>query len=154
MKQKHIKKFTSLLLALITSFLILTPAVTFAQSGGGGGGACALEQSKYGIPTWYKYLEGRTSPLNGECILLGNFKIEKASTLLGIGVAVAEILLFFAGIISIAFIIYGGFRYMTSQGEPENTKVAKDSVLNAVIGLVIAILATAIVRFVGGNLVR
>lgn len=141
----------SFIIVLLLTMLTFSTAA-FAQAGGGS--TCTLSQSKYGIPTWYKYLEGRPSPLDGDCILVGNFKIEKVSSLLGIGVAVAEILLFFAGIIAVGFIIYGGFRYMISQGEPENTKIAKDSVLNAVIGLIIAILASGIVRFIGSNLVR
>ena len=106
--------------------------------------------SKFGIPTWYKYLDGQE--VNGECQLLVNANISDLDSLLGIGLAVVEILLFFAGIIAVSFIIYGGFRYVLSQGEPENTKVAKDAILNAVIGLVIALLASTIVRYIGRNI--
>lgn len=111
---------------------------------------CA-ETSKYGIPTWYKYLNGRV--VQGECRILGNFRLDKVNDLLAIGLALMEILLFVAGIVAIAYIIYGGFRYVLSQGEPENTKVAKNAVLNAVIGLLIAIMATVIVRFMASRLV-
>lgn len=109
------------------------------------------EQSKFGIPTWYKYLPGRQ--VQQECRLMGNFDIEKLDRFLAIGLALVEILLFVAGIIAVAYIIYGGFRYVLSQGEPENTKIAKDSILNAVIGLIIAIMATVIVRFIASRLV-
>jgi hypothetical protein len=111
---------------------------------------CAAE-SVFGIPTWYKYIDSQM--VNGDCKLLGDFDINNFEQLLGIGIAIVEILLFFAGIIAVAYIIYGGFRYVLSQGEPENTKIAKDSILNAVIGLVIAILGSAIVRFIGSTLV-
>lgn len=114
--------------------------------------AACPDTSKFGIPTWYKYLDAQE--INGDCRLLVDANLTDLDSLLGIGLAAVEILLFFAGIIAVGFIIYGGFRYMISQGEPENTKIAKDSVLNAVIGLIIAILATGIVRFIGSNLVR
>jgi hypothetical protein len=61
-------------------------------------------------------------------------------------------MLFVAGIVASIFIVYGGFRYVLSQGNPDQTKVAKDAVLNAVIGLVITILAAVIVRFVAAEL--
>lgn len=105
------------------------------------------QESVFGIPTWYKYLPAES--VNGECKLLGDFTVNKMDSLLGIGLAITEILLFIAGLLAIVYIIYGGFRYVLSQGEPENTKIAKDAILNAVIGLVIAVLASTIVRFIG-----
>lgn len=124
----------------------MNPLVSLTQFAAG----CA-ETSKFGIPTWYKYLNGRT--VQGECRIMGNFRIDKIDDLLAIGLAIMEILLFVAGVVAIAYIIYGGFRYVLSQGEPENTKIAKNSVLNAIIGLLIAIMATVIVRFMASRLV-
>ena len=112
------------------------------------GDPCTPQQSVFGIPTWYKYLDGQEFP-TGECALIGEFAQNKMDSLLSIGLAVTEILLFLAGLFAIVYIIYGGFRYVLSQGEPENTKIAKDAILNAVIGLVIAVLASAVVRFIG-----
>lgn len=112
--------------------------------------AACPEQSVFGVPTWYKYLPGET--VSGECKLLGDFTQNKIDSLLGIGLAITEILLFIAGFLAVVYVVYGGFRYVLSQGEPENTKIAKDAVLNAVIGLVIAVLASAIVRFIGASI--
>lgn len=114
--------------------------------------ACTLDQSLYGIPTWYKYLEGAEDPNDRTCRLMMDFDTNSANSLVSIGFAVVEIMLFVAGIVAVAFIVYGGFKYVISQGNPDSTKSAKDTILNAVIGLVIAILATAIVRFVGAEL--
>lgn len=52
------------------------------------------------------------------------------------------------GIIAVIMIIIGGIRYTTSNGDPGSTKAAKDTILYAVIGLIVAILAYAIVAFV------
>lgn len=56
--------------------------------------------------------------------------------------------LFVLGIIAVIMIIFGGIRYTTSNGEASSIKSAKDTVLYAVIGLVVAIMAYAIVNFV------
>lgn len=52
------------------------------------------------------------------------------------------------GIISVIMIIIGGFRYITSSGNPEGAKNAKNTILYAIIGLIIVALAQLIVRFV------
>ena len=61
---------------------------------------------------------------------------------------ITNILLFVIGAIAVIAIIIGGIRYVTSNGDSGATKSAKDTVLYAVIGLVVAILAFAIVNFV------
>ncbi len=61
---------------------------------------------------------------------------------------VVDTMLFILGAIAVIMIIVGGIRYATSNGDASNTKAAKDTILYAVIGLVVAILAYAIVNFV------
>lgn len=63
---------------------------------------------------------------------------------------VINILLYLVGIIAIIAIIIGGIRYVTSNGDSGAVKSAKDTVLYAVVGLVVAIMAFAIVNFVVG----
>lgn len=52
------------------------------------------------------------------------------------------------GMIAVIMIVIGGIRYTTSNGDSGQIKSAKDTILYAVIGLVVAILAFAIVNFV------
>lgn len=52
-----------------------------------------------------------------------------------------------AGVVAVLVIIWGGIRYTTSNGDASATKSAKDTVLYAVIGLIVAVLAYAIVNF-------
>jgi hypothetical protein len=52
------------------------------------------------------------------------------------------------GIIAVIFIIVGGVKYMTSAGDPGKVKSAKDTILYALIGLVVCALAFAITNFV------
>lgn len=52
------------------------------------------------------------------------------------------------GAISVIMIIIGGLKYIMSSGDPANTTSARNTILYAIIGLVIAIAAQAIVLFV------
>ena len=61
-------------------------------------------------------------------------------------------LLFVLGIVAVIMIIIGGIRYATSNGDSSQLKAAKDTILYAVIGLVVAIMSFAIVQFVVGRL--
>lgn len=64
---------------------------------------------------------------------------------------IVNIMLFIIGAIAVIMIIYGGIRYTTSAGDSSHVKAAKDTILYAVVGLVVAILAYAIVNFVVGS---
>lgn len=66
--------------------------------------------------------------------------------------AVISTLLMAIGIISVIMIIIGGIRYTLSNGDASQIKSAKDTILYAVIGLVVALLAYAIVNFVVGQI--
>ncbi|HSX14959.1 MAG TPA: hypothetical protein VLE72_03595 [Candidatus Saccharimonadales bacterium] len=63
----------------------------------------------------------------------------------------ANTLIFIVGAISVIMVIIGGLRYVLSAGSPQATNGAKDTILYAVIGVVVAGLAFAIVNFVVGR---
>lgn len=56
------------------------------------------------------------------------------------------------GIISVIMIMIAGLQYITSTGDPQKTKKAKDTIIYALIGLVISVSAWVIVGFVLGGL--
>jgi hypothetical protein len=55
------------------------------------------------------------------------------------------------GFIAIVMMIYGGFKYITSGGDSGNVTAAKNTIMYALIGLVVVALAQLIVRFVLGK---
>jgi hypothetical protein len=57
-------------------------------------------------------------------------------------------LLFLIGAVSVVMLVYGGFRYTTSGGDSSAITAAKNTILYAVVGIVVAIAAYAIVNFV------
>ena len=67
---------------------------------------------------------------------------------------VTNVLLFVLGAIAVIMIIIGGIRYTTSNGDSGQVTSAKNTILYAVVGLVIALLAYAIVNFVVDTFVK
>ncbi len=61
---------------------------------------------------------------------------------------IADVLVYLVGSISVIMIIVGGLRYVLSNGDPKATGSAKDTILYAAIGVVVAIVSWAIVNFV------
>jgi beta-lactamase regulating signal transducer with metallopeptidase domain len=51
------------------------------------------------------------------------------------------------GLVAVIMIIFGGFRFVTSGGNPEAAKAARNTLLYAIIGLVVVALAQVIARF-------
>ncbi len=61
---------------------------------------------------------------------------------------IINVLLFIIGAVSVIMLIYGGIRYTTSGGNANSVTAAKNTIMYAIVGLVIAIFAFAIVNFV------
>jgi hypothetical protein len=115
--------------------------------------SCEVSGSFFGLPTWYKYLEterdstGRCSP-----VLSGGDEEGTVNSSLLIGIAVLEAMIRLAGVVAVVMIFVAGFRFITSQGNPDAAAAARKTAINALIGLVIVVLATTIVSFVGSSL--
>ena len=62
--------------------------------------------------------------------------------------SIVNIFSIIVGLISVVMIIYGGFRYVTSGGDSNNVSNAKNTIIYAIIGLVVVALAQFIVQFV------
>lgn len=141
------------ILVMLTS--LLGGLIVVSQPVLAAAGSCDNSASFLGLPTWYHYLE--TGPdSTGKCGITGpqnsQGQFDWRAGISRIALAVVDILLRLAAIISVGFVIYGGFRYILSQGDPENTKKARNTILNAIIGLVVTAFSTAIVNLVGNTL--
>jgi hypothetical protein len=54
----------------------------------------------------------------------------------------------FAGAVALIIIVLGGFKYVISQGNPQETAKAKNTIIYAIIGLVVCLAAFSIISFV------
>lgn len=66
----------------------------------------------------------------------------------GVFKTITNVLLFVIGAISVIMLIIGGIRYVVSGGDQSAITAAKNTILYAVVGIVVAILAFALVNFV------
>lgn len=65
---------------------------------------------------------------------------------------VINFMLYLAGTIAVIMMVIGGIRYITSDGDPQKATQAKNTILYALIGIVVAVLSFSIVNFVLGRL--
>lgn len=66
---------------------------------------------------------------------------------------VTNVLLFIIGAVSVIMLIIGGIRYTVSGGDSGAVTSAKNTILYAIVGIVVALLAYALVNFVVGSFV-
>jgi len=128
-------------------------AILFVATLGGGVTAIATPQTAYAecgdrlltLPAWFRGLT------TDSCDIKSPDDAGGLSTFIWtIVLNIIEMVMQIVGYITVAFLIFGGFKYMTSQGEPSNIMKAKDTIRNALIGLLIAIFSVAVVNFIAG----
>lgn len=104
--------------------------------------------SFFGFPRWWEYIN------NGKMDGLGNCTpiVQFPNGIWAIAFAIIDMLLYLGGIIAVIMIIVAGVSYMTAGGNGEKAASARKKVLNAVIGLIIIFMATAVVSFIGSRL--
>lgn len=84
-----------------------------------------------------------------DCITKGSNNARTGATDLNQVIkSVTNLLLFLVGAVSVIMLVLGGFKYVTSNGNADQIKSAKNTIMYAVIGLVVAIIAYAAVDFV------
>jgi len=115
---------------------MLTTLTTFA--------AASCKSGFLGMPHWYEYLQ-----LGTDCQVT-NFSMP--GDLLLIALAIIDMLLRVAGLVAVFFVIFGGIQYATSQGNPDATAKAQSTIINALVGLALAMIAVGFVAFLGNKL--
>ena len=66
----------------------------------------------------------------------------------GVFTNIISVALFLIGAISVLMLIYGGIRYTLSAGNATHVTAAKNTILYAIVGIIVALLSYAIVKFV------
>jgi hypothetical protein len=70
----------------------------------------------------------------------------------GVLTSITSLLLYIVGALSVIMIIFGGLRYVVSGGNTASVAAAKNTILYAIVGIVVSLLAYAMVNFVLGAL--
>lgn len=74
--------------------------------------------------------------------------VEDTATLDEIIERVVKVLLFIVGVAAVIMLIVGGIRYVVSGGDQQAVTNAKNTILYAIVGIIVAIVAYALVNFV------
>lgn len=108
------------------------------------------------LQPWYQYLTLKDDGQGG-CKVV-NFYADSTKVLGGhspfllIALAIVDDLIRIAALIAVGYVMFGGFQYMTSNGSADATQKAQQTIINALIGVVLATLAAGIVAFIGTKL--
>ena len=70
----------------------------------------------------------------------------------GIFQTIVNVILFIIGAVAVIMIVVGGVRYTVSNGDSNAVQGAKNTIMYAIVGLVVAIIAYALVNFVVVNI--
>ena len=70
----------------------------------------------------------------------------------GIFQTIVNVILFIVGAVAVIMIVVGGVRYTVSNGDSNAVQGAKNTIMYAIVGLVVAIIAYALVNFVVVNI--
>lgn len=112
-----------------------TASSTASQASDFSGGGSLL-----GLPHWYdggaNVFAKDSNPIDG---------------VLKIGANVISIAFYLIGMLSVIFIIIGGFQYMISAGEASRVTKGKDTLTRAIIGLAIGLVGNAVVNYIANN---
>ena len=88
------------------------------------------------------------SPTNPASSLFVDVQTFGGGTFAGIFLTIINLILGLVGLISLLFLIIGGFRYVVAQGDERAIAAAKGTIFSAIIGLVIVLLSASILAVI------
>lgn len=133
MKQRIVYVIASL-------FLLIAPLVAFA------GVANAVDNIETGVCAGANFDSSQANSCDP-----ATTKAAAEKSVNDIIATVINILSLVVGVVSVIMIIVGGLKYITSGGDSTAVSSAKNTILYAIVGLVVVVLAQVIVRFVLGR---
>lgn len=142
---QKIKMWVVILVASVTMSLGMAIALN--------GGASALDCNNPATSVKCEACKGASGAsfddATGKCGDTSNIDAEK--TVSDTATKVINVFSFVVGIAAVIMIMVGGFKYITSQGDANSISSAKNTILYAIVGLVIVAFAQVIVRYVIGR---
>ena len=152
-----LKSSTIAFFLIVFSTMLVLPASVKAA-----GNQC-YSNGFFGFPHWYEYLD--VQPVSPEpnpenittCQVVGptasdgsGIDIPKAA--ISVALAIIDILLRVAGLVAFGYIVYSGFLFVLAQGDSNKEKQARQTIINAVVGMIVSITAVTLVSFIGSKL--
>jgi len=134
-----IKKLKNSLIIFASTIAILAPSLAFSAQG------VVMAQSCSGITDNINKGVNTALGSNGGCSPPGS---GTTNNFADIAKTIVNVFSIIVGVVAVIMIIYGGFRYITSGGESGAVGNAKNTIIYAIVGLILVALAQVIVHFV------
>lgn len=130
---------------MLALFAVLLPQISLFAAD-----AASCSKSIFGLKTWFAYFP--STAFNPDCSIKSFDALGGQSGFLLIALAILDDLIRVAALVAVGYVIAGGFQYITSQGSPDMTKKAQQTIINALIGVALAVIAASVVAFLGNKL--
>jgi hypothetical protein len=131
------RKYLSLILAVTIFLPVFFAPIANAEK-------CNNEGTFLTIPPWY----AGVCKKNTNAVEITNI----AGDISRIALNIFTIVLYVISYIAVAMVIFGGIKYVISTGDPTKATAARQTIQNALIGLLLGLSALAIVNFVSGRI--
>lgn len=113
--------------------------------------AATCNKTYLGFPAWYNGLEVvDTTTCSVKTPTTADGKNVVGPFVWTIALNVIDMALVLVGYISVFFILYGGFSFIVNSGNSDVIAKSRQTIMNAVIGLIISIASIAIVNLIAG----
>lgn len=154
MIKTYLTKISLVIIGFSLLFLAFSPPASAAPPNTN----CQPKQGTFfGLPHWNRGLPASADNRSSKCEVDGSInlseeaKFDDSSKTKIIFFNILAIILTLAGYIAVAFVIVGGFKFVLSSGNSEQAASARRAVINALIGLVIVIMARVVVEILFNN---
>lgn len=139
------KKIATIVFTGIFMLFVAAPVTTTVLPSQASAAGASCEGTFLGVPPWYRGLT------NSDCSIKSPTEVGGISNFIWrIVLNGIEMALVIAAYVAVFFILYGGFLFITAGGSAGQVEKGRKSIFNAVIGLVIAMGAIAITKFIFG----
>ena len=139
---KKILVYFSVVLSMLIGVGALAPASVMADDNNSGGG-CGDTQAFFSLRPWYY---GLTESINGKCEIKKPSGDGLPQFVWAIVLNILYDVMIMVGYVAIIMIAWGGYLYMFSRGLPDRAERGKKTLIAAVAGLAIAMLASVIMN--------
>ncbi len=148
MMRKYLAVLGIVGLSFASALLLTASSVSAAQFKSGD----KCSSNFLGLPTWYRGLD--REGCNIVMPSSGRDGQNLQDFIFIIILNVIDIVLRIIGYAAVGFVIYGGFKYLTSAGSADRIAAGKKIIQNALIGLVISFFSVAIVNLIANNVIK
>lgn len=141
-----------IMLAGLTGLAVMTPSVANAA-----GSTTSCNSGFLGFPAWYRGLTNQDQGVSGSnpCDIVDTSKMSGANDqdklskfIWTIVLNCIQIVIQMVMYITLIFVIIGGFKFLTSNGDAQQAANARKTIMTALIGLVMTIISVAAVNFI------